>query len=99
MGGRSAMDAEADWLEIDRKHLWHPYTQMETAPSPIPIARAEGSYLYTPDGRAILDAISSWWVNLHGHNHPRLNKAMREQAERLEHVIFAGFTQQDEIAS
>jgi len=81
-----------DWIELDRQHLWHPYTQMATSPPPIPIARAEGSYLYTPEGRAILDAISSWWVNLLGHNHPRLNRALREQAEKLEQVIFAGFT-------
>ncbi len=85
------MPAE-NWLELDRNHVWHPYTQMATAPPPIPVARAEGAYLYTPEGRAILDAISSWWVNLHGHNHPRLNRALREQAEKLEQVIFAGFT-------
>jgi adenosylmethionine-8-amino-7-oxononanoate aminotransferase len=80
------------WAALDRAHLWHPYTQMATAGPPVPIARAHGSYLYTEDGRAILDAISSWWVNLHGHNHPRLNRALREQAARLEQVIFAGFT-------
>jgi adenosylmethionine---8-amino-7-oxononanoate aminotransferase len=82
----------ADWVELDRRHVWHPYTQAAAEPAPIPIARAEGSYLYTPGGRAILDAISSWWVILHGHNHPRLKRALREQAEELEQVIFAGFT-------
>ena len=81
-----------DWLDLDRRHVWHPYTQAAAEPAPIPIARAEGSYLYTPGGRAILDAISSWWVILHGHNHPRLKRALREQAEELEQVIFAGFT-------
>ncbi|HEY8022361.1 MAG TPA: adenosylmethionine--8-amino-7-oxononanoate transaminase [Thermoanaerobaculia bacterium] len=82
----------SDWLELDRRHVWHPYTQMATAPPPIPVARAAGAYLYTPDGRAILDAISSWWVNVHGHNHPRLNAALARQAGILEQVIFAGFT-------
>ncbi len=73
-------DDGADWLDLDRRHVWHPYTQMATAPPPIAVARAQGAYLYTPDGRAILDAISSWWVNCHGHNHPRLNRALARQA-------------------
>ncbi|MEO6390922.1 MAG: adenosylmethionine--8-amino-7-oxononanoate transaminase [Pyrinomonadaceae bacterium] len=76
----------------DLKHLWHPYTQMQTAPAPIPIVRGEGVYLYTEDGRKILDGISSWWVNIHGHSHPYLNQALAQQAAELEHVIFAGFT-------
>jgi adenosylmethionine-8-amino-7-oxononanoate aminotransferase len=81
-----------DWTDDDRMHVWHPYTQMLTAPAPIPIERAEGVYLYAKDGRKILDGISSWWVNIHGHDHPRLNKALAEQASRLAQVIFAGFT-------
>ncbi len=78
--------------EIDRAHVWHPYTQMRTAPPPLPIVRAEGVYLYTGDGRRILDGISSWWVNIHGHSHPRLNEALARQAREFEHVMFAGFT-------
>lgn len=81
-----------DWLQSDRSYLWHPYTQMKTAPMPIPIARGEGIYLYTSDGNRILDGISSWWVNIHGHCHPYLNQALRQQAEELEHVMFAGCT-------
>jgi adenosylmethionine-8-amino-7-oxononanoate aminotransferase len=80
------------WLEDDRRHVWHPYTQMLTAPPPLPVVRAEGIYLHLADGRRILDGISSWWVNLHGHNHPRLNRALAEQASRVAQVIFAGFT-------
>jgi adenosylmethionine-8-amino-7-oxononanoate aminotransferase len=76
----------------DRAHVWHPYTQMQTAPDPIAITHGEGVYLYTEDGRRILDGISSWWVNIHGHSHPKLNEAVATQAGRLEHVIFAGFT-------
>jgi adenosylmethionine-8-amino-7-oxononanoate aminotransferase len=76
----------------DRAVLWHPYTQMATAPAPIAVARAEGVYLYTEDGRRILDGVSSWWVNIHGHSHPKLNDALARQARELEHVIFAGFT-------
>jgi adenosylmethionine-8-amino-7-oxononanoate aminotransferase len=76
----------------DRRHLWHPYTQMKTAPEPLPVVRAQGVYLYTEDGRKILDGISSWWVNLHGHSHPALNEALANQANALEHVLFAGCT-------
>jgi adenosylmethionine---8-amino-7-oxononanoate aminotransferase len=81
-----------DWQQLDRSYLWHPYTQMKTAPLPVPIARAKGVYLYTPEGRPILDGISSWWVNIHGHSHPYLNEALARQAIQLEHVMFAGFT-------
>ncbi|HZS47585.1 MAG TPA: adenosylmethionine--8-amino-7-oxononanoate transaminase, partial [Blastocatellia bacterium] len=81
-----------DLVSRDRAHLWHPYTQEKIAPLPIPITRAEGVYLYTEDGRQILDGISSWWVNIHGHSHPRLNAAIAKQAAELEHVMFAGFT-------
>lgn len=80
------------WVAQDRKYVWHPFTQMQTAPPPIPIERAQGIYLHTQDGRPLLDGISSWWVNIHGHNHPRLNRALAEQASRLSHVLFAGCT-------
>ncbi len=79
-------------VDRDLARLWHPYTQMQTAPPPIPVVRGEGVYLYTEDGRRILDGISSWWVNIHGHSHPKLNEALARQARELEHVIFAGFT-------
>ena len=76
----------------DRAVLWHPYTQMLTAPAPLAIMRGEGVWLYTEDGRRILDGISSWWVNIHGHSHPKLNAALAAQAGELEHVVFAGCT-------
>ena len=76
----------------DRAVLWHPYTQMLLQPPLLGVVRAQGVYLYTDDGRKILDGVSSWWVNIHGHSHPRLNQAVAEQAQKLEHVIFAGCT-------
>jgi adenosylmethionine-8-amino-7-oxononanoate aminotransferase len=79
-------------LDRDRACLWHPYTQALTAAAPLPVARAQGVYLYTEDGRRILDGISSWWVNIHGHSHPKLNEALAAQARELEHVVFAGCT-------
>ena len=72
--------------------IWHPFTQAALDPKPVRIERAEGVYLYTADGRKLIDAISSWWVNLHGHAHPAIAGAIAEQANKLEHVIFAGFT-------
>jgi adenosylmethionine-8-amino-7-oxononanoate aminotransferase len=88
---RGETPAAADWLILDREHVWHPYTQMLTAPPPLPVERAEGIYLHLRDGRRLLDGISSWWVNLHGHNHPRLNRALERQLGKLAQVIFAGF--------
>jgi adenosylmethionine-8-amino-7-oxononanoate aminotransferase len=85
-------DPDATLAERDGAHLWHPYTQMLTRPAPIPIVRGEGVYLYTEDGRRLLDGTSSWWVNIHGHSHPVLNAALAAQAQQLEHVIFANCT-------
>jgi adenosylmethionine-8-amino-7-oxononanoate aminotransferase len=79
-------------IERDRACLWHPYTQMLTQPPPLAIVRGQGVYLYTEDGRRILDGISSWWVNIHGHSHPKLNEALTAQARELEQVVFAGCT-------
>ena len=84
----------ADWVSEDRRYVWHPYTQMLTAPPALPVERANGVFLYTPEGQPILDGISSWWVNIHGHNHPRLNRALAQQADKVAQVIFAGFTHQ-----
>jgi len=81
----------------DRAHLWHPYTQMKVAPDPIPIESGKGVWLYTRDGRRLLDGTSSWWVNIHGHSHPKLNEALAAQSQRLEHVMFAGCTHEPAI--
>ena len=78
--------------EKDRQTIWHPYTQMQTAPAAIPIVRGEGARLYQEDGSVLLDTISSWWVTVHGHGHPYIADAIGKQARELEQVIFAGFT-------
>ena len=71
--------------------IWHPFTQNDDAP-PLRVRSASGVYIDTEDGRRIIDAISSWWVNIHGHSHPAIAAAIAKQAAALEHVIFAGFT-------
>ena len=76
----------------DRNLIWHPYTQMKDALPFVSMARGEGSYLFDEDGNQYLDAVSSWWTNIHGHAHPHIAKAIFEQAQKLEQVIFAGFT-------
>ncbi|GAA4449050.1 adenosylmethionine--8-amino-7-oxononanoate transaminase [Nibrella saemangeumensis] len=78
--------------ERDRAVIWHPFTQMQTAPLPISILRGEGAVLYDETGNEYIDAISSWWVNLHGHAHPYIAERVAQQLRTLEHVIFAGFT-------
>src|SRR5580704_19114990 len=72
--------------------IWHPFTQEALDPSPIRIASARGAYLYTGDGRRLIDGISSWWVNIHGHCHPAIMSAIAEQTKKLDHVLLAGFT-------
>jgi adenosylmethionine-8-amino-7-oxononanoate aminotransferase len=88
---------DANLVQLDRQYIWHPYTQAQTAPDPIPISHAQGCYLYTPDGKALLDLISSWWVNTLGHAHPTIAQAIAQQANTLEQVIFAGFTHQPAV--
>lgn len=82
----------SDWINKDKAHVWHPFTQVQTAPEPLEIIRAAGSWLYTADGKRYLDVNSSWWVNVHGHGHPYLAAALSEQFAMIDHVIFAGAT-------
>lgn len=89
-----------DWLARSRAAVWHPCTQMkrhETLPI-VPIARADGIWLEDFDGKRYIDAVSSWWVNLFGHNQPRIKQAIKDQLDTLEHVILAGFTHQPVVA-
>jgi adenosylmethionine-8-amino-7-oxononanoate aminotransferase len=79
--------------------VWHPCTQMhdhETLPM-VPIARAEGAWLYGHDGKRYLDAVSSWWTCLLGHRHPRIVAALKDQLDQLDHVMLAGFTHEPAI--
>src|SRR6202007_676505 len=72
--------------------IWHPFTNSALDPAPIEIERAEGVWLYARDGRKIIDAVSSWWVNLHGHANRRIAAAIAEQGRKMENVLLAGFT-------
>ncbi len=81
----------------DKQVIWHPYTPQKYMPDPIPIIKGEGSYLVDADGHRYLDAISSWWVTIHGHAHPYIAEKLYEQAKTLEQVIFAGFTHEPAV--
>ena len=83
-----------DVQALDKQYVWHPFTQHKTCGPMREVLAGKGSYLIDHEGRKIFDAISSWWVNLHGHSHPQMARAIAAQAELLEHVIFAGFTHQ-----
>jgi len=96
--------AAAAWQARDLAVLWHPCTQMQDHSElgrprvpMIPVARGDGAWLVGHDGRRYLDAISSWWTNLFGHANARIAAAIKDQLDRLEHVIFAGFTHEPAI--
>lgn len=79
-------------MDKAKSSVWMPYTQMKTAPDPLKVKSGKGSWLYLENGGKILDCISSWWVNIHGHACPEIAEAVYKQAKELEHVISAGFT-------
>src|SRR5574344_2148980 len=86
-------------VEKDLKYIWHPCSQMkdyEELP-PIIIKRGKGIYLYDLDDKKYIDIVSSWWCNLLGHSHPKINEKIKAQLDKLEHVIFANFSHEGAI--
>lgn len=81
----------------DKAVNWHPYTQMKTAEDIIPIVKGKGIYLFDDRGNQYIDAVSSWWVTLHGHAHPYIAQKVSQQLNTLEQVIFAGFTHEPAV--
>jgi adenosylmethionine---8-amino-7-oxononanoate aminotransferase len=86
---------------VSESPIWHPFTQHAVFPDSIFVDHAEGAHLFTKSGGRIIDGISSWWVNIHGHNHPKIVAAVRAQAQKLDQIIFAGFTHEpaEELAA
>ncbi len=79
-------------LDRDRAHAWHPYASMTSPPPAYPVIAAQGVRLRLADGRELVDGMASWWAAIHGYNHPVLNAALREQLDRMAHVMFGGIT-------
>ena len=84
--------------ERDRRVIWHPYTQHKDWLPPVPVVQGKDSLLFDEKGKAYIDAISSWWVNIHGHGNPYIAEKIYRQALRLEHVIFTGFTHEPAVS-
>ena len=84
--------------ERDYQVIWHPFTQQKNRQAPVPIVKGKGTLLFDENGKQYIDAISSWWVTLHGHAHPYIAEKLYEQALQLEQVIFAGFTHEPAVA-
>ena len=82
--------AAPDWLAEGLRHIWLPYTQMATAPPPLPVAATEGTRIVLADGRELVDGIASWWTACHGYNHPHIRAAVADQLARMPHVMFGG---------
>ena len=81
----------------DSNVIWHPYTQHQKMEEPVPITKGEGALLFDENGNTYIDAVSSWWVNLHGHGHPYIAEKIYKQALVLEHVIFTHFTHEPAV--
>src|SRR5271165_2901732 len=79
-----------DWLQKGLPHIWLPYTQMKTAPPPLPVVRTQGSRITLADGRELVDGIASWWTACHGYNHPHIAEAVTRQLCTMPHIMFGG---------
>jgi adenosylmethionine-8-amino-7-oxononanoate aminotransferase len=79
-------------LDIDRRHVWHPYGPMPASLQALPVASAEGMRLTLADGRELIDGMASWWCAIHGYRHPALDAAAHDQLGRMSHVMFGGLT-------
>jgi adenosylmethionine-8-amino-7-oxononanoate aminotransferase len=84
-------------LDLDRRRVWHPYGPMPASATPLPVVSAQGVRIKLADGRELVDGMASWWCAIHGYRHPVIDAAVREQLERMAHVMFGGLTHEGAI--
>jgi len=90
------MDTHID-TEFDQKHIWHPYTSLPANFTPYPVTSANGVRLKLENGQELIDGMASWWCAIHGYNHPVLNQAIKDQTDKIAHVMFGGLTHQPAV--
>jgi adenosylmethionine-8-amino-7-oxononanoate aminotransferase len=88
--GLDDREGSASWLQPGLSHIWLPYTQMKSAPPPLPVVRTDGSRIVLADGRELIDGIASWWTACHGYNHPHIRAAVERQLRTMPHVMLGG---------
>jgi len=79
-----------NWLEIDKKHVWHPYNSLPSKTKLLPVKRTDKTFIYLDDNTKLIDGMSSWWSAIHGYNHPHLNEALKKQVDIMPHIMFGG---------
>ncbi|MGZ8325703.1 MAG: aminotransferase class III-fold pyridoxal phosphate-dependent enzyme, partial [Rhodoplanes sp.] len=89
--------AQPPWRRQGLPHVWLPYTQMKTAPPPLPVVRTLGSRITLADGRELIDGVASWWTACHGYNHPHIRAAVAKQLETMPHVMLGGLVHEQAL--
>src|SRR4051794_19785377 len=87
----------SELLELDRRHVWHPYGPMPATQAPLPVVAAERMRIRLADGRELIDGMASWWCAIHGYRHPALDAAARAQLDQMAHVMFGGLTHEPAV--
>lgn len=79
-----------NWIELDKKHVWHPYNSLPSRSDLLSVKSTDKTSIFLENGKELIDGMSSWWSCIHGYNHPRLTKALKEQVDIMPHIMFGG---------